>query len=78
MDEGYCHGGKDMIAINSIGDVCICCLDPKAINKIGNMNESNLDEILESPIYIEHLDNLKKHKLTFELCKRCSYRSRFD
>lgn len=77
-DEGYCLGGKDMIAINSKGDVCICCLDPKAINKIGNMNENSLDEILESPIYKEHLDNLKKHKLTFELCKKCTYRSRFD
>ena len=77
-DKGYCLGGKQMIAINCHSDVCICCLDPKAYNKIGNLKENSLDEILKSPIYLKHLENLKKHELTFDLCKKCSYRLRFD
>ena len=35
--QGYCHGAIDMIAINSNSDVTICCLDPNAYNRIGNL-----------------------------------------
>lgn len=76
-DNGTCHGGIDMIAINSKSDVAICCLDPKAYNFIGNLKSSSLLDILNSDIYKNYVNQFKQNKITSELCKRCSYRLRF-
>lgn len=75
---GYCHGGLDQIAILHNGDVTICCLDPLGHNKIGNLKEKSLIEILNDKPYNDYLINIKKRKLIFNLCKKCSYRLRFD
>ncbi|MBQ3295157.1 MAG: radical SAM protein [Erysipelotrichaceae bacterium] len=76
-NEGTCHGAIDMIAINSHLDVTICCLDPQALNKIGNLKKDKLKDILESQEYLDYLDSFRNHKLRSELCQRCSYRLRF-
>ena len=77
-DKGYCHGAIDQIAILSTSDVTICCLDPKAYNKIGNLKENSLKEILESKEYLEIKNNMNNHVISKDLCKRCTYRSKFD
>lgn len=74
---GTCHGAIDMIAINSNSDVTICCLDPKAYNKIGNLKQDSLTEILNSDIYLKYIDDFKNNKINSELCSKCSYRLRF-
>ena len=74
---GTCHGAIDMIAINSNSDVTICCLDPKAFNKIGNLKEKNLADILNSNTYKQYIENFKNNKINSELCSKCSYRLRF-
>lgn len=74
---GTCHGAIDMIAINSKSEVSICCLDPYAFNKIGNLKDNSLKEILESNIYKQYINEFKNKKISSELCKRCSYRLRF-
>ncbi|MDO4940245.1 MAG: radical SAM protein [Erysipelotrichaceae bacterium] len=76
-DQGTCHGGIDMIGINSKSDVTICCLDPKAYNKLGNLKEKSLKEILESDLYKKYIEDFRNHKINYELCKRCTYRLRF-
>ncbi len=76
-ENGTCHGAIDMIAINSDLDVTICCLDPRACNKIGNLKEDKLKDILGSQRYLDYLDSFRNHKLRSELCQRCSYRLRF-
>ncbi|MBQ6492294.1 MAG: radical SAM protein [Erysipelotrichaceae bacterium] len=76
-DEGTCHGGIDMIAINSSSEVTLCCLDPYAYNSIGNLKEKKLKEILESERYQLICRQIKEHKLSCELCQKCSYRLRF-
>ena len=75
--EGTCHGAIDMIAINSNLDVCVCCLDPKAYNLIGNLKENSLKEIVGSNKYKEYVDGFKNNKIISELCSKCSYRLRF-
>lgn len=77
-DNGYCLGGKDMIAILHNGDVTLCCLDPKGHNSFGNIFKTSLDEILQDEKYLHYLDNINNRKLTNDLCTRCSYRLRFD
>lgn len=74
---GTCHGGIDMIAINSNSDVTLCCLDPKAYNKIGSLKQNSLEDILNSEIYKKYINNLNNKKLTAPLCRRCSYHQRF-
>lgn len=74
---GTCHGAIDMIAINSNSDVTICCLDPKAFNKIGNLKENTLADILNSNTYKQYIENFKNNKINSELCSKCSYRLRF-
>ena len=76
-ENGTCHGAIDMIAINSNLDVTICCLDPKALNRIGNLKKDKLKDILESKEYLEYIDSFRKHQLRSDLCRRCSYRERF-
>lgn len=76
-DIGTCHGAIDMIAINSNSDVTICCLDPKAINSIGNLKKQTLNDILDSDVYKQYVLDFKDHKLTSKLCQKCSYRLRF-
>lgn len=76
-NTGRCRGGIDMIAINSNSDVTICCLDPLAHNKIGNLKTQSLGEILNSDLYKKITDNFKKNKISTELCSKCSYRLRF-
>ena len=76
-DVGTCHGAIDMIGINADLDVCICCLDPKAYNLIGNLNKNGLKEILESDEYKRYVSSFKNNKIISKLCKRCSYRLRF-
>ena len=75
--EGYCHGGIDQIAINHDGDVTLCCLDPKAYNKLGNLKKTSLADILSSEIYLNIIDQFRKRKIAADLCARCSYRLRF-
>lgn len=75
--DGTCHGAIDMIAINVNADVTLCCLDPKAINSIGNLKKNTLKDILESDKYLEYIESFRQHKIISELCKRCSYRLRF-
>lgn len=74
---GTCHGAIDMIAINSNSDVTICCLDPKAYNKIGNLKKQTLKQILESKEYIAIVNNFKNNKISLDLCSKCTYRLRF-
>lgn len=74
---GTCHGGIDMIGINSKLDVTLCCLDPNAYNKIGNLNKESLHDILESEHYKKIIDDFKNHRITLDLCKKCTYRLRF-
>ena len=76
-EKGTCHGAIDMIAINSNLDVTICCLDPKAHNRIGNLKGSRLKDILESAEYLDYIKCFKEHRLKSDLCRRCSYRLRF-
>ena len=75
--EGTCHGAIDMIGITHEGKVCLCCLDPKAVNCIGDLKKDTLKAILESEIYQRYIASFRQRKIISDLCARCSYRLRF-
>lgn len=75
-EVGFCHGFKNMCAILVDGSVVPCCLDSKGDGVLGNIYRESFDSILKRNEYI--LENLRKHILTLDICKKCSYRTRFD
>ena len=76
--EGTCHGGIDMIAINHEGTVTLCCLDPQAHNRLGDLKKDTLADILSSEKYLKVCEDLKNGKIDLDLCARCQYRLRFS
>lgn len=77
-DIGTCLGTKDHIAILSNGNVTACCLDSDGIIKLGNIFESNLEDILNSDLFKAINKGFNDNKIVCDLCKSCTYRHRFD
>lgn len=75
-DTGTCQGFRHMCAILSDGRVVPCCLDSKGEASLGNIFDTKFEEILINNQDI--LNDFQNHKMTLELCKKCSYRLRFD
>ncbi len=75
-DEGICYGTRSMLGILADGTVVPCCLDSNGEAPLGNIFESPMDEIIKK-IDIVSL-NLTNRHIDLELCKHCSYRTRFD
>ena len=76
-DKGRCLGMKDMCAVLSNGDVVPCCLDSKGECVLGNLFESDMEEILSSPRAKAIVDGFQRFHIEEELCRHCSYRLRF-
>ncbi len=75
---GHCHGASDQIAILSDGTVTACCLDRNGVIRFGNVYETPLHEILQSGRYRNMTDGFRRGVLTEELCRKCTFRRRFD
>lgn len=75
-DYGSCHGFKHMCGILSDGRVVPCCLDSNGDATLGNIFDTNFKDILENNMNL--LNDFQNHKMTLELCKKCTYRLRFD
>ena len=71
---GSCLGTRSHIAILVNGDVIPCCLDSKANLKLGNIFKSDLDDILNSPLFREINEGFKNHKIKHNLCRNCQFR----
>ena len=68
-----CYGLRDQIGVLSDGTVVPCCLDAEGTINLGNIFETDLDEILNSPRAKSIKDSFEKRKITEELCKHCGY-----
>jgi len=76
--DGYCRGLRSHIGILADGTVVPCCLDGEGIIALGNLNETALDDVLDSPRVRAMREGFAKGKAVEELCRRCSYKARFD
>lgn len=77
-DKGFCPALTQQIGIHADGTVVPCCFDKEAGIDLGNVLSQSFDSILGSPRLNAMLEGFKKHELVEELCKRCTYISRFD
>lgn len=75
--SGYCLGTKTHIGILSNGIVVPCCLDSDGIINLGNIFESDLESIINSPKFKLINEGFKNNKIVCDLCKKCNYRQRF-
>jgi radical SAM protein with 4Fe4S-binding SPASM domain len=77
LDDGYCHGLMDQIAVLADGTVVPCCLDSEGEIALGNLFHAELSEILASPRATRMREGFRNHKMTEALCKTCTYARRF-
>lgn len=77
-DRGTCYGLRSHFGILVDGTVVPCCLDHQGVMPLGNLQEQNLLEILNSPRAKKIVQGFLNHQLTEDLCKRCQYIQRFS
>ena len=77
VQSSNCLGGKKQLAILHDGRVVLCCLDYQGFTCIGNILIQPYKEIIASHLYQKAIEGFCSQKPYFELCKGCSYRSRF-
>lgn len=76
-EKGFCYGLDSHFGILSSGRVVPCCLDKDGIVNLGNINNSSLENILNSPRVKNIQKGFKELKVVEELCQKCDYRRRF-
>ena len=76
--DRFCHGLRDQIGILVDGTVVPCCLDSDGNIFLGNLFESTLEEILNSPRAKAIYDGFSRRRAVEPLCRRCGYASRFS
>lgn len=75
--NGTCRGALDQIAVLCSGKVVPCCLDAEGVIDLGNLHTMTLRDILNSERYRLICEGFRRHELREELCRRCSFRTRF-
>ena len=70
-DGVFCYGLRDQIGVLCDGTVVPCCLDGDSNIPLGNLFDSTLIDILDSPRAKAIYDGFTSHKCTEDLCKRC-------
>lgn len=77
IDDGYCHGMMDQLAVLSDGTVVPCCLDSEGEIALGNLFSESLEEILSSRRATVMREGFERGRMVEPLCKRCTYARRF-
>jgi len=72
-----CYGLRDQIGVLCDGTVVPCCLDHDGDLALGNLMESSMEEILESPRAQAIHKGFQQKKAAEELCRKCGYARRF-
>lgn len=76
-DHVFCYGLRDQIGILCDGTVVPCCLDHEGDLALGNIFESSLEDILQTPRAQSIYHGFQHRKATEELCRKCGYARRF-
>ncbi len=72
-----CYGLRDQIGVLCDGSVVPCCLDAEGDITLGNIFESPLEEILNSPRAEALKKSFQTRNVTEPLCRRCGYAATF-
>ena len=69
----FCYGLRDQIGVLCDGTVVPCCLDSDANLALGNLFDTELEAILNSPRARAIYDGFTRHVAVEPLCRRCGY-----
>lgn len=75
---GTCRGLGDHFGILSDGTVVPCCLDWEGAAPLGDLKSRSLDEILGGGRSQAMARGFRENRLVEDLCRRCTYISRFS
>ncbi len=75
---GTCLGLREQVAILADGTVVPCCLDHDGVITLGNLASATLDQILSGTRAVALRKGFCKGAIVEELCKKCSFRLRFN
>ncbi len=73
----FCYGLRDQLGILCDGTVVPCCLDHEGDLALGNIFETELVDILNSPRATAIYEGFSKKEPAEELCRKCGYARRF-
>ena len=76
-DNVFCYGLRDQIGILVDGMVVPCCLDNNGSINLGNIFESDLEEIIASPRAQSIYNGFSGRAAVEPLCKKCSFARKF-
>ena len=76
-EQVFCYGLRDQIGDLCDGTVVPCCLDHEGDLALGNLLETNLQEILDSDRAKAIYHGFQHRQATEALCRRCGYARRF-
>lgn len=76
--DSFCLGLREQIGVLCDGTVVPCCLDSDGVIALGNIFKSSVEEIINSKKATDILHGFRNHIAVEELCKKCSYRTRFN
>jgi len=74
----FCYGLRDQIGVLCDGTVVPCCLDHEGDIPLGNLFQSELEDIISTPMAQAIYDGFSEKKAVMELCRRCGYARRFQ
>ncbi len=73
----FCHGLGDHFGILVDGTVVPCCLDREGAVPLGNIFDTEIEEILSGERATAIANGFRNKCATEELCRRCGYARRF-
>lgn len=73
----FCYGLRDQIGVLCDGTVVPCCLDHEGDLALGNLFETSLEEILNTPKAQAIYHGFSEKRAVEELCRKCGYARRF-
>ena len=76
--DAFCFALRDQIGVLCDGSVVPCCLDADGNLALGNLLESDLDDILSSERAKNIYDGFTRRRAHEELCRKCGYAKRFS
>ncbi|MBU1218010.1 SPASM domain-containing protein [bacterium] len=76
--DATCYGLKSHIGVLADGTVVPCCLDGEGVIHLGNLHQTRLENILHSNRAQAMIKGFAEHKAVEELCRKCSYKDRFQ
>lgn len=68
-----CWGLRNQVGVLCDGTVVPCCLDAEGQIALGNLYESTLEEILDSPRAVHLKRSFENRRVTEPLCLRCGF-----